>query len=871
MSASDSQILARNYPKDETQQEFQTNDFLTTLKILKYKPGDEIYLTALVPKKMPREEALNRGMQWPVMIKAILRSHDLDILERRGSKAQSGYYHKYITRDGLEYLKDLNAQGYGIYFRPNTGGHYDHDISMCPALFCEDDSSDLDAQYAKVKQLKELGLTPTLVIETRKSLHLYFLRSNTSVDGWSNWQKRLIQLHQGDRGIHNESRLMRAPGFFHQHWDGEQLVPKLVTLVESNSNCYDDTFFNDILPPLDDDQWDTHKANGRSKSAGNYEVATELPAVDDPFDIRAFCHLLDEWNPKGRHGWGTCQCPRHGSNGSDHSHDSLHINLSTGAFICHTGCKPKDVYRAALKLAIARGHDLPEDDDDVGDKTLDTHCFNTLFGAGQGDWCVINQGFYHAEHGYWKHIKDDVMYEKIAEFAANTYKLQKRDGEYVKTYPFGKDNHTRSAFKTCQGRLRVDVPEANKYICFNNGTLDLTTRELLPHNKKHYITSSIDANYVPNSTCPQVFGEFVVQSYGADLLTPIQAALAMYLDPTALYGYFLYPFGASGSGKGTLLRLIMSLFGQHASAGGFAALSKPETRHQYLTGVSLFAIPDVGGYIKNLHDFYELIDNGPLAGRALFSSSAYIRKWNTRFIVASVSYLKLDNAGDGWERRCLPLPTKGEYIKPNPYLGQDLEAEREQIISWALSMPKDQRDEIIINWTSLSDRLSTAQTEALITSDPISAFLDACVVPVRQVEYFNPLNLHTLYSVFCAAHGYSPVAYNRFQAHLKTALPPVYRVDGKTVRIKGTDKVTWQPPAYKYLSVRAGIFNLSPHTNWDLDEIRCNKSACGAGGIEMLRSHSRSPNWVAGTKEDQHDYATIQPTSDSHTANSKRF
>jgi hypothetical protein len=83
-------------------------------------------------------------------------------------------------------------------------------------------------------------------------------------------------------------------------------------------------------------------------------IATD-PALD-PWDIRNFAHLLDGYRPDGRRGWDTCKCPAH--NGT--SDNSLHIEQSSGAFKCHAGCNPKDVYHAALELAQSREYALPE-------------------------------------------------------------------------------------------------------------------------------------------------------------------------------------------------------------------------------------------------------------------------------------------------------------------------------------------------------------------------------------------------------------------------------------------------------------------------------------------------------------------------------
>jgi len=147
----------------------------------------------------------------------------------------------------------------------------------------------------------------------------------------------------------------------------------------------------------------------------------------------------------------------------------------------------------------------------------------------------------------------------------------------------------------------------------------------------------------------------------------------MLIDPTAPYGKFVHVIGPSGSGKGTLLRLWGEIFGlEDSHSGDFAELSNPESRHQHLTGKSLYAVPDTGGYITGIRPFYELVDNGKLSGRSLYSSCGYTKEWNCRFVVASVDHLQIENAGDGWDRRCLPLLSKGREGLEDPYLRHKL-------------------------------------------------------------------------------------------------------------------------------------------------------------------------------------------------------
>jgi hypothetical protein len=62
------------------------------------------------------------------------------------------------------------------------------------------------------------------------------------------------------------------------------------------------------------------------------------------------------------------------------------------------------------------------------------------------------------------------------------------------------------------------------------------------------------------------------------------------------------------------------------SSQDFSELGKPEGRYQLLLGKSFFYIPDTGGFQSGLKAFYELVDNGPMFGRALYRTHLISRK-----------------------------------------------------------------------------------------------------------------------------------------------------------------------------------------------------------------------------------------------------
>ena len=128
------------------------------------------------------------------------------------------------------YLEDMepqlmkhNEMGRGVFFVVNSGGHTDTDITRVNSQFVEMDDGTFEEQWEKIKRFP---LSPSMVIQTRKSLHVYWFLEKTITDitRFRDIQKRLVQRFDGDPACVNLSRVMRLPGFYHRKTDTPVMV-----------------------------------------------------------------------------------------------------------------------------------------------------------------------------------------------------------------------------------------------------------------------------------------------------------------------------------------------------------------------------------------------------------------------------------------------------------------------------------------------------------------------------------------------------------------------------------------------------------------------------------------------------------------------
>ncbi len=152
---------------------------------------------------------------------------NLRIFEDQGSGIYSGgkiavEAGKFSTKE--DELKKHNALNRGIFWVVNAGGNDDRSINLIKAQFVEMDDGDFQEQWRKIDKFP---LQPSIVIKTRKSLHVYYLMKDAEVGRFRTIQKQLVAHFGGDPMCVNESRCMRLPGFNHCKKDSVMVTCEL--------------------------------------------------------------------------------------------------------------------------------------------------------------------------------------------------------------------------------------------------------------------------------------------------------------------------------------------------------------------------------------------------------------------------------------------------------------------------------------------------------------------------------------------------------------------------------------------------------------------------------------------------------------------
>lgn len=151
-------------------------------------------------------------------------------------------------------LRLHNRERRGIFFVVNYGGDYDENITRINAQFVEMDDISFEEQQ---KAVDSFPLPPSLIIKTRKSLHVYWFMKNAHVKKFRRVQQQLIKHFHGDPVCINESRVMRLPGFYHCKQE-----PVMVSCISFHpERKYTQEQLSEILPQAEENMIETKRGD----------------------------------------------------------------------------------------------------------------------------------------------------------------------------------------------------------------------------------------------------------------------------------------------------------------------------------------------------------------------------------------------------------------------------------------------------------------------------------------------------------------------------------------------------------------------------------------------------------------------------------
>ena len=136
----------------------------------------------------------------------------------------------------LDKAKELNANGYGIFFavhEMDSTKRSGANLKKIRAWFVDIDYGEKDAMLFS---LMNAPLEPSLIIETKRGYHSYWLADDTATkENFKEIEQNLINEYGGDEQVKDFARIMRLPGYYHNKDKNNKF---LVRIVHHNNKKY---------------------------------------------------------------------------------------------------------------------------------------------------------------------------------------------------------------------------------------------------------------------------------------------------------------------------------------------------------------------------------------------------------------------------------------------------------------------------------------------------------------------------------------------------------------------------------------------------------------------------------------------------------
>ena len=312
-----------------------------------------------------------------------------------------------------------------------------------------------------------------------------------------------------------------------------------------------------------------------------------------------------------------------------------------------------------------------------------------------------------------------------------------------------------------------------------NGTLDLRTRQLLPHDRRMLITKLADVYYNPRAQCP-VWLKFLARIFdnNAKLIEYVRRAIGYSLSGSNGEHVLFVLYGIGRNGKSTLLTVIHSLLGDYATVSAPELLMDRGRAGNQSPG-AMSALADLQGarFVASA----ETEAGGKLdeAGvkrmvseeviKARFMAKDWFEFW-VQFKVWLATNHKPQIRGKDpgiWEKiKLIPFTQVIPREERDRNLPAKLHAERAGILNWALAGFEEWMAGGLGSAPAVDDAGAAYQADM----DVLRPFIDECCLVGDS--YSTPIkHLRTAYELWCKETSNEPVGPKIFGQMLEERFP----------------------------------------------------------------------------------------------------
>jgi len=302
-----------------------------------------------------------------------------------------------------------------------------------------------------------------------------------------------------------------------------------------------------------------------------------------------------------------------------------------------------------------------------------------------------------------------------------------------------------------------------------NGTLDLSTGELLPHSRDDLITKLAPVAYHPDARSCR-WDAFLDRIFGgdADLLSFVRRAVGYTLTGSAKEEVFFLLYGTGANGKSTFLEVLRAILGDYARTADFETFLRKERSGvpndiARLAGARLVTAQEMEGGARLAEAVVkQMTGNDTMLARYLYAEYFEFRPAFKLFLAANHKPLVRGTDLGIWRRtRLVPFAVTIPEQEQDKDLLEKLKEELPGILAWAVRGCLEwHRDGL-----GAATAVTAATGEFREESDILGTFLAECCV-LGDAEKVAASGIYASYKDWAARTGEQPVSQTAFGRQL---------------------------------------------------------------------------------------------------------
>lgn len=310
-----------------------------------------------------------------------------------------------------------------------------------------------------------------------------------------------------------------------------------------------------------------------------------------------------------------------------------------------------------------------------------------------------------------------------------------------------------------------------------NGTLDLVSGELMPHDPTNMITKTMAAEHDKDAECP-LFRQFMVDAFPDGTVRDyVQRALGYTLLGTAHERALFLLHGPSGTGKSVLTKVMTTVFGSYgatAPASTFRIKKQSDTLDLHrLRGARFVATSEMPQGQQLDEDLVKRVSGGDMvSSRGHYEA---FTEWKPNCVVwIATNFLPRVNSDDNaiWKRaKTILMDTEfGLGSAPDEignYAGV-LAQEADGILNWLLEGLEAYRMRGLDQPDSVTEDIEAYRIDVNVTASFIRDKIEEGVLIKDETAQAKSHQLRAVFDQYCLENHYEKLGARRFQNQLKT-------------------------------------------------------------------------------------------------------